>query len=80
MVDDGNSNKPIPTYSGEKARQGTIILRTRLQRTIFVAGLVGLIALAAMFAVFAWDARETAHASLDREMPALTQRGDVTAD
>ncbi|GAB1584384.1 hypothetical protein PPNSA23_43270 [Phyllobacterium phragmitis] len=34
------------TYSGEKARQGEIILRTRTRRIIFIAGLVGFIVLA----------------------------------
>lgn len=35
-----------PVFSGEAARQGEIILRTRTQRIIFIAGLVGIIVLA----------------------------------
>ncbi|KXF75339.1 peptide ABC transporter permease [Paramesorhizobium deserti] len=31
------------TYSGEKARQGEIILRTRTRRIIFIAGLAGIL-------------------------------------
>lgn len=32
-----------PTYPAEKARQGEIILRTRMQRIIFIAGLAGML-------------------------------------
>ncbi|ESY81191.1 peptide ABC transporter permease [Mesorhizobium opportunistum] len=35
-----------PVFSGENARQGEIILRTRTQRIIFIAGLVGIVVLA----------------------------------
>jgi hypothetical protein len=36
----GKSNEP-PTYPAEKARQREIILRMRMRRAIFIAGLVG---------------------------------------
>jgi hypothetical protein len=32
-----------PTYSAEKVRQGEIILKTRAQRVIFIAGLAGML-------------------------------------
>ncbi|CDX61346.1 peptide ABC transporter permease [Mesorhizobium sp. LCM 4577] len=35
-----------PVFSGQNARQGEIILRTRAQRIIFIAGLVGIVVLA----------------------------------
>ncbi|PBB27629.1 peptide ABC transporter permease [Mesorhizobium sp. WSM4312] len=35
-----------PVFSGQDARQGEIILRTRAQRIIFIAGLVGIVVLA----------------------------------
>ncbi|CDX15455.1 ABC-type dipeptide/oligopeptide/nickel transport system, permease component [Mesorhizobium sp. ORS 3324] len=35
-----------PVFSGEDARQGEIILRTRTRRIIFIAGLVGIVVLA----------------------------------
>jgi hypothetical protein len=35
-----------PVFSGEQARQGEIILRTRTRRIIFIAGLVGIVILA----------------------------------
>ncbi|BCM18016.1 peptide ABC transporter permease [Mesorhizobium sp. J8] len=34
-----------PVFSGQNARQGEIILRTRAQRIIFIAGLVGIVVL-----------------------------------
>ena len=34
-----------PAFSGQNARQGEIILRTRAQRIIFIAGLVGIVVL-----------------------------------
>lgn len=37
---------PPRGYPAEKARQGEIILKSRLQRTIFIAGLAGLVILA----------------------------------
>lgn len=39
-----NRNEPI-VISGEKARQGQIVLRKRWQRVAFVAGLAGVIVL-----------------------------------
>lgn len=33
-------------YSAEKVRQGTIVLRKRWQRVVFIAGLVGSVLLA----------------------------------
>ena len=36
------------TLSGEDARQGEIILRTRARRIIFIAGLVGIVLLAVL--------------------------------
>ena len=35
-----------PTYPAEKARQGEIILRTRMQRIVFFGGLVAMVVLA----------------------------------
>ena len=43
-----NSRAPYPA---EKARQGDIILRTRTQRFIFIAGLAGMV-LAGLIAPF----------------------------
>jgi hypothetical protein len=43
MVKEG-PQQPAP-YPAEKARGGEIILRTRTQRVIFVAGLVGAVVL-----------------------------------
>jgi hypothetical protein len=34
---------PQPIYSAEKVRQGEIILKTRTQRVIFIAGLAGML-------------------------------------
>jgi hypothetical protein len=34
-----------PAYPAEKARGGEIILRTRMRRIIFIAGLVGIVIL-----------------------------------
>ncbi len=34
-----------PAISGEKARQGYIVLRTPLRRAIFIAGLAGIVIL-----------------------------------
>ena len=36
------NKRPGPELSGERARQGKIILRTRTRRILFIAGLVGL--------------------------------------
>ena len=38
--------KEGPVFTGEQARQGEIILRTRRRRIIFIAGLVGIVVLA----------------------------------
>jgi hypothetical protein len=40
-MNDKKSESDPAGYPAEKARQGEIILRTRLQRIIFIAGLVG---------------------------------------
>jgi hypothetical protein len=37
-----------PPYPGEKARGGEIVLRSRLQRVIFIAGLAGAVLLAVL--------------------------------
>ncbi|MDX8458972.1 peptide ABC transporter permease [Mesorhizobium humile] len=42
-----------PVFSGQDARQGEIILRTRVQRIIFIAGLVGIVVLALMVSLAA---------------------------
>jgi hypothetical protein len=34
-----DSKKPPPTYAAGEARQGEIVLRTKPQRAVFVAGL-----------------------------------------
>ena len=38
-----NSQNSPQDYPAEKARQGEIILRTRTQRVIFIAGLAGML-------------------------------------
>jgi hypothetical protein len=38
-------------YPAEKARQGEIVLKTRLQRAVFIAGLAGLVVLALLINV-----------------------------
>ena len=45
--------KPQAPYSAEDARGGEIILRSRMQRTIFVAGLVGAVLLGLLLSLFA---------------------------
>jgi hypothetical protein len=45
---------PHRPYPAEKARGGAIILRTRAQRVIFIAGLAGVIVLAVLLAWFAY--------------------------
>ncbi|WP_295810574.1 peptide ABC transporter permease [uncultured Nitratireductor sp.] len=46
------SEKPDRTHlSGEEARQGHIVLRTPLRRTIFIAGLAGIVVLALVWAL-----------------------------
>ncbi|RWL41855.1 MAG: peptide ABC transporter permease [Mesorhizobium sp.] len=44
MSKDRDSEEPV--FSGQDARQGEIILRTRTRRIIFIAGLVGIVVLA----------------------------------
>ncbi|MGE0744808.1 MAG: hypothetical protein AB7K86_06150 [Rhodospirillales bacterium] len=46
-------DRPKSDYSGEKARQGEIILRTRGRRTVFIAGLVGVFVAVVLLAVLA---------------------------
>ena len=49
MAEPGNRNDPkdeAPHISGEDARGGEIILRSRRRRIIFIAGLVGIVILA----------------------------------
>jgi hypothetical protein len=43
-----------PVFSGQNARQGEIILRTRAQRIIFIAGLVGIVVLALVVSLEAY--------------------------
>ena len=45
MVDDDKLESDQAGYPAEKARQGEIILRTRLRRIIFISGLVGCVLL-----------------------------------
>ena len=40
-------------HSGEKVRQGEIILRTRTRRLIFIGGLVGIVLVVLLVRVFA---------------------------
>jgi hypothetical protein len=51
MSKDRDSEGPV--FSGQNARQGEIILRTRTQRIIFIAGLVGIVALALLVSLAA---------------------------
>lgn len=73
MTNQDHTTEPPKTYSAEAARQGSIVLRTKTQRAIFIAGLVGLVVLALFFAFLALDARDTAHGSLQQETPAIGQ-------
>lgn len=50
--DDKRAEDPRPTYSAEKGRQGEIILRTRTQRVILIAGLAGAVLLALAMSFF----------------------------
>ncbi len=52
MSDDKQEKKGV-TLSGEEARQGEIILRTRTQRIVFIAGLVGIVVLALLVSLAA---------------------------
>ena len=45
---------PKRPISAERARQGEIVLRTPLRRTVFVAGLAGAVVLAAILVVVSW--------------------------
>jgi hypothetical protein len=45
--------KSSGSYPAEKARGGEIVLRSRMQRVIFVAGLVGAVVLAFLLTLFA---------------------------
>lgn len=47
-----NGDMEQMTYPAEKARQGEIILHTRMRRMIFIAGLVGIVLVAALWAAF----------------------------
>jgi hypothetical protein len=49
---DGTEPNP-PPYPAEKARGGTIILRTRAQRVVFIAGLVGIVLVVLLTRLFA---------------------------
>ncbi|RWA82116.1 peptide ABC transporter permease [Mesorhizobium sp.] len=40
-----------PVFSGQDARQGEIILRTRTRRIIFIAGLVAIVVLALVLSI-----------------------------
>ncbi|MDX8452201.1 peptide ABC transporter permease [Mesorhizobium sp. VK9D] len=51
MSKDRDSEGPV--FSGQDARQGEIILRTRTRRIIFIAGLVGIMVLALMVSLAA---------------------------
>ncbi len=44
MNEDHNAERPDgPVYPAEKARQGEVVLRTKAQRLIFIAGLAGVV-------------------------------------
>ena len=40
-----------PVFSGQDARQGEIILRTRARRIFFISGLVGIVVLALLLSI-----------------------------
>jgi len=46
MTDTQHDPSEARWYPAQKARQGEIILKSRLQRTIFVAGLAGVVIVA----------------------------------
>ncbi|HVX35086.1 MAG TPA: peptide ABC transporter permease [Hyphomicrobium sp.] len=48
---------PPQNYPADKARGGEIILRTRTQRAIFIAGLAGAILLGAVLEIAGWLSR-----------------------
>jgi hypothetical protein len=43
MTDPQHDPSEARWYPAQKARQGEIVLKTSLQRTIFIAGLVGVV-------------------------------------
>ena len=51
MVREAPAQPPPKPYPAEKARGGEIILKSRLQRWIFIAGLVGAVVLVLAFAL-----------------------------
>ena len=46
------SSRPPRPYPAEKARGGEIVLKTSLQRWVFVAGLVGTVLLVLILSLF----------------------------
>ncbi|MFC7398376.1 peptide ABC transporter permease [Chelatococcus sp. GCM10030263] len=50
MTDDRKPEQPT-TISGQDARQGEIILRTRTRRLIFIAGLAAVVILALLWRI-----------------------------
>jgi len=50
MTDDRKAEQPT-TISGQDARQGEIILRTRTRRLIFIAGLAAVVILALLWRI-----------------------------
>lgn len=52
MAEDGSARvTPSKPYPAEKARGGEIILKSRLQRWVFIAGLAGAVILVLVFAL-----------------------------
>jgi hypothetical protein len=51
MVREAPAHRPSEPYPAEKARGGRIILKTPLQRGIFIAGLVGAVILVLVLAL-----------------------------
>jgi hypothetical protein len=49
-MDQSKGSEPRSPYPAEKARGGQIILRTPLQRAIFVGGLIGAVILGLLLA------------------------------
>jgi hypothetical protein len=47
-----NADSQPTTLSGEKARGGDIVLKTPLQRWLFIAGLVGAVLLVLILSLF----------------------------
>jgi len=46
-----SNQRDLQSYPASKARQGEIILKTRTQRLIFIAGLAGMVALPVLLAL-----------------------------